>query len=88
MASRTTTTRALPVPLDEEAELGVQLIRRTLRAIVDQQDRPTGWVTAEGWCHRPGEPAPDLVRLLIRTDTLPDGVMPEAPAGGALESAG
>lgn len=71
----------LPVPLDEDAVLDVQLVRRTLRAVVDELDRPTGWVAAEAWWHRDGEVAPLLVRLLVRADALPEGVVPEPPAG-------
>ncbi|MGH3679751.1 MAG: hypothetical protein ACRDT2_05755 [Natronosporangium sp.] len=71
----------LPVPLDEHAELAVQLVARTLRTVVDEQDRPTGWVAAQAWWHRDGEVAPDLVRLLVRAEALPDGAIP-VPAGG------
>lgn len=71
----------LSVPLDEDAELDVQLIRHKLRAVLDEQERPTGWVAAEGWWHRDGQVAPDLVRLLVRVEALPDGVVPELPGG-------
>lgn len=66
---------------DEREELEVQLVPWTLQPVLDEVDRPTGWVAAQGWWHRPGEPAPDRVRLLVRAEALPDDVVPEPPAG-------
>lgn len=74
-------SQPVPLPLDGQAELDLQLIRRTLRSVVDELDRPTGWLAAEAWWHRDGEVAPDHVRLLVRVEALPDGALPE-PSGG------
>lgn len=65
----------------ERETLNVQLIPWTLRPVLDEVDRPTGWVAAQCWWHRPDEPAPDLLRLLVRVEALPDGTLPE-PDGG------
>lgn len=67
---------------DEQAELEVRLIRQSLHHVLDEVDRPTGWVSAQGHWHRDGEVAADLVRLLIRAEALPEGALPEAPGGG------
>lgn len=65
----------------EREELEVQLVPWTLQHVLDEVDRPTGWVAAHGWWHREGKPAPDRVRLLIRAEALPKDALPEPPAG-------
>lgn len=79
-----------PVPLpsglgecpDEDVPLYVQLVRRTIRVELDEHDRPTGRVAAEGLWHQPGEPGPQLVHLLVLASALPEGTVPELPGGG------
>lgn len=67
---------------NEGEALEIQLVPWTVQLVLDEVDRPTGWVAAQGWWHRPDEPAPDRVQLLIRADALPEDVVPEPPAGG------
>lgn len=80
--------RAVPLPdglgecPDEDAPLEVQLVRHKLRVVLDERDRPTGEVAAEGWWPLRGEPAPQLVHLIILASALPDEIVAGLPGGG------